>query len=234
MEVLTLGDRDFALNQLKLLPSGLDAAAAFRAAIDLSEKPLPRGVRTFVMLGTRFSTITHFAWADNTIDKVETLNAGDGTVSLQGAYLPSMQTQFTGMSHVDLISSPEARLTFQEMFDADGLLAALDEQVKIDVRDIVDGPMEVRFRSEHGLTSVHGEIYWERLSRDDAKAEPDDGDFAIVQGLARQSIDYSGPPTTSLLLSFDAPAVTGIYRLRFARAGKLEAASRPFVVRPKS
>jgi hypothetical protein len=234
LEPITLNDRKFAADSLKLNAISLDRAAKFRDAIDLSKNPIPKGIRTFLMIGSRYSTITHFAW-DGTINKVETAESGDGTVSLQGAFLPGLQIQFTGKSHVDLIASGDARLAFQELFDADGLLDALEDRLEISVRDLVvpvDGPFEAIIYAEYGSTSFEGELAWERAIREEGKTELQESDFRLVQTPPRTSIRYAGPKTGEVLLRLTAPAATGIYRLVLMIKGQPDSRSRAFVVRP--
>ena len=45
-------------------------------------------VRCFLLIGSRFETITHFFWTGSEIKKEETPDGGDGTVCpSKGAYL---------------------------------------------------------------------------------------------------------------------------------------------------
>ncbi len=235
LEPISLSDRTFAVDHLKLNAESLDLAANFRDAIDLSKAPLPNHVRTFLMIGTRFSTITHFVWNGGMVDKVETESAGDGTVSLQGAFLPGRQVQFTDKSHVSLIAANEARLVFQELFDADGLLRLEDERLDITIVDVVvtqRAQFEALIHATSASTSFRGELSWERAMPPADKVEIDETDFKPVTQPAPKSISYSGPPMDEAILRLTAPQMTGIYRLVLKVTGYPESKSLPFMVRP--
>jgi hypothetical protein len=235
LETITLSDRQFATEHLKLNSKNLDSALEFRKTIDLATNPLPNNIRTFVMIGSRFSTITHFSWNGSVIDKVETTDAGDGTVSLQGAFLPGLQVQFTGRSHVDLIASDEARLAFQELFDADGLLEAEEDRIEISVRDVVVAAgtrFEALLHAEFGSMSFDGEIAWERAIQEEGKKELSEKDFKLVNTPARKPIRYVGPAMGDALLRLTAPSTTGFYRLVLKVQGQTDSRSKPFMVRP--
>ncbi|MGY8666210.1 hypothetical protein Q3C01_28205 [Bradyrhizobium sp. UFLA05-109] len=232
---ISLSDRKFAIDHLKLDGPMLDIAAAFRDAIDLTRTPIPKHVRTFLMIGTRFSTITHFVWNGGAIDKVETESAGDGTVSLQGAFLPGQQVQFTDKSHVGLIAANEARLAFQELFDADGLLRAEEERLEITVQAIVvnvQAPFEALIHATSTSSSFQGELSWERAVQAMDKAVIDESDFKPVTVPPPKPIRYSGPPMGEAILRLTAPSMTGIYRLVLKVEGQSDSKSMPFMVRP--
>jgi hypothetical protein len=172
LEALTLADRRYDAQKVNFNTQNLDAALAFRKAIDLIKRPLPTTIRAFLMIGTRFDTITHFSWNGTSIDKQETRDAGDGTVSIQGAFLPGFQIQFTGEAHMDLVSSEDARQALQGLFDAHGLLAAPalagEERVVISIRDRVvnaESPVHVRIHAEGDLAAFKGKLVWERATR---------------------------------------------------------------------
>lgn len=235
LQPISLSDRNFAVNQLKLNGTTLDLAAAFREAIDLAKAPLPPRIRTFLMVGTRFSTITHFVWSGGMIDKIETGSAGDGTVSLQGAFLPGYQMQFTDKSHVDLIAASEARLAFQELFDADGLLRLEEERLDITVQAIVvtvQAPFEALIHGTSASTSFQGELSWERAFQQAGKAALDESDFKPTALPAPKSIRYAGPPMGEAVLRLTAPPTTGIYRLVLKIEGQSDSRSMAFMVRP--
>jgi len=235
LEPISLSDRAFAVNELKLNAATLDLAKAFRDAIDFATKPIPAHIRTFLMIGSRFSTITHFVWNGGIVDKIETESAGDGTVSLQGAFLPGQQIQFTDKSHVSLIAAEEARFAFQELFGADGLLAAEDERFDITVQDVVvpvQAPFEVLIQSSSPATTLQGELSWERAVQSPGKAELDESDFKPFAPPPAKPIRYSGPPMGVTVLRLTAPAMTGIYRLVLKVAGQPDSKSMPFMVRP--
>jgi hypothetical protein len=232
---ISLNDREFAVDHLKLNAATLEIAATFRNAIDFSRAPIPEYIRTFLMIGTRFSTITHFVWSGGIVDKIETESAGDGTVSLQGAFLPGHQIQFTNKSHVSLIAANEARLAFQELFDADGLLRLEEERLDITVEDVVvtvQAPFEALIHATSASHSFRGEISWERAFQQTGKTEIDENDFKPVSLPAPKSISYSGPPLGEAVLRLTAPQTTGFYRLVLKVEGLPDSKSLPFMVRP--
>lgn len=190
------------------------------------------------MVGTRFDTITHFFWNGTSVDKVETRDAGDGTVSIQGAFLPGLQLQFTGEAHVDLIAADEARQSLQALFDAHGLLAAPpvpgEERLVLSVRDRVvdaDGPVHLRIHAEGEVSAFQGELVWERATLKEGQAELTDADFAPITMLARTPIRYAGPTAEAMMLRLTAPNMTGIYRLVLKSESRPESRSEAFVVR---
>ena len=101
LEPITLSDTQFVTEKLHLNKQNLDRASTFRRSLDAA--PIPKEIRCFLLIGSRFETITHFFWTGNTLQKEETPDGGDGTVSIEGAYLGGTQVQFTGESHIELI-----------------------------------------------------------------------------------------------------------------------------------
>jgi hypothetical protein len=238
LESVALSDHVFATEKLKLNDKNLAAALNFRNSIDLTRKPIPKSVRTFLMIGTRFDTITHFFWNGGWLDKVETPDGGDGTVSIQGAFLAGEQMQFTGEAHVDLVSAPEARLALQGLFDAQGLLAAPpipgEERVVLSVRDRsvdVNGPAHLRIHADGEVRVLQGELIWERATLKDGQTELQDTDFAPLSTLAKVPIRYGGPIAEAMLLRLTAPSMAGIYHLAFKSDNRPESRSEAFVVR---
>jgi hypothetical protein len=231
LEPITLADTAFATGTLHLNRPNLDRAAAFRRALETA--PIPREIRTFLLIGTRFETITHFFWTGSEIEKRETQDGGDGTVSLEGAYLQGFQVQFTGESHVDLIASDVARATFQQLFDADGLAVPEAGALKLSVRDLtVDAGSEVhtRIKAEGGVFAFTGRLVWERAdtARGKAAGEPK---FRRAASPPPVPIRYAGPMADALALRLEAPSRPGVYRLHLFKGARTEAVSAAFVVR---
>jgi phospholipase A1 len=228
-----LGDRKFAVDKLKLVDANLDKAVSLRRSIDLNTQPLPAGLRTFLVIGTRFDTITHLFWDDAAPHKVETPDGGDGTVSIQGAFLPGLQIQFSGQTHADLVTASEARLVLQGLFDATGILAP--GGLKLTVRDRsveADGVIHLRIHSDQDVSTFEGQLAWERAVLPAGRAEFAEADFVAVDAIPPRTVRYSGPEAEALMLRLKAPSTTGIYRLVLKMSGAPEVRSEAFVVRP--
>jgi hypothetical protein len=164
---------------------------------------------------------------------VETADAGDGTVSIEGAYVPGFQVQFTGESHVDLIASDVARRTFQQLFDAEGLLLLVAGQIVLSVRDLevpTDGEVHVRLYAEAGIPSFKGELSFERGSLQAGQDKLDDKDFHPIANSRPTPIGYNGPNADSIVVKLGAPSFTGVYRVVLSEDGRRIAASPNFVV----
>lgn len=238
LQPISLSDRAFAVQKLKLIAASLDKAAGFRQEIDLISKPLPPRILTFLLVGTRFDTITHFSWNEDNqdIQKVETRDGGDGTVSIQGAFLPGFQMQFSGESHVDLVAAPEARLSLQGIFNATGILAP--PKLMLTVRDrsvVVDEAVHARIHAADGdVGTLRGEIAWERATPPAGQVEFTDAtpNFTVVAAPAPKPVTYSGPDAEALMLRLAAPSITGMYRLVLRIQGQADVKSEAFAVRP--
>jgi phospholipase A1 len=233
LQPISLSDRQFATQKLNLIDASLDKAIALRQAIDLNTKPLPQGLRTFLLVGTRFDTITHFFWDGNAAQKVETRDGGDGTVSIQGAFLPGLQMQVSGESHVDLVSAPEARLSLQGLFDAQGILAP--GQLMLSVRDrsvTADGTVHLRIHADGNISAFQGELAWERAVLSPDQTELSNANFAVATAPAPRALRYVGPDVEAMMLRLPAPSMTGVYRLVLRIQGDPDLKSEAFVVRP--
>jgi phospholipase A1 len=236
LEPVSLADRQFATTVMKLTSEGLDKAKAFRESLEV--QPIQDTVRCFLLIGTRYSTITHFSVSGGNVEPQETEDGGDGTVSIQGAYLPKYQVQFTGESHVDLIASGTARQTFQELFGADGLAAMLAATIgpKISVRDreVQVGPgslVHARITGEKDFDAVDGKLQFERAMLPAGQTEFKDEDFKPV-GQPSATITYRGPSVDAIAIKIPAPSMTGLYRLVLKRDEQTIALSPTFVVSP--
>lgn len=230
----TLSDQAFVTNVLKLEPQNFAKVKALQAAIDLAQHPLPKAIRTFLLVGTRFDTITHFEFANDKLFKVETPDAGDGTVSLQGAYLPGFQMQFTGEAHVDLIDSGKARSAFQRLFGADGLAFLEVGRINLSVRDQVVSPggrVQVALLAEGGVRKVKGRLSWEKAKLKQGAEEFAEESFGAVADPPPTPLVYDGPEAQSIMVEMKAPDTTGIYRIVLKRDGQADEHSPAFVVR---
>jgi pimeloyl-ACP methyl ester carboxylesterase len=231
LEPITLADRTFATQKLQLNANSLDKALAFRQALE--HAPIPRGIRQFLLIGTRFDTITHLNWSGTAASTVETPESGDGTVSLQGAYIAGAQVQFTGESHVELIDSNFARMAFQLLLDAEGVAAAAAGRLILSVRDLsvdIGDDVHVRIKSEDGVSLLRGRLVWEQalIAAQPVESEPQ---FGAVDMPPPVPIEYGGPVADALALRLKTPTLPGIYRLRLVHDGHPDEVSASFVVR---
>jgi hypothetical protein len=231
LEPITLADTQFVTEKLHLNKQNLDRASAFRRSLDAA--PIPKEIRCFLLIGSRFETITHFLWTGDTLQKEETPDGGDGTVSIEGAYLGGSQVQFTGESHVELIDSNVARATFQQLFDADGLAAPEVGRLTLSVRDLtvdLGSEVHIRIKAEGGFARFSGQLVWERAVVSRGKKRTAEPQFRRLPSLPGVSIKYSGPMADAMALRLQAPSRTGVYRLRLVKDARSEAASAAFVV----
>lgn len=231
----SLSDSDFVKDVLKLNPDNLAKTLAFREGIDLTKHPLPGSIRSFLIVGTRFETITHFEYLNESVSKVETANGGDGTVSLQGGYLPGFQMQFCGESHTDLIESKAAKLTFQRLFNADGLLNLFGtSRISLSVRDPAvpeGGQVHLALVMDGTVNAFSGHLTWERAVLRPGATEYMSTDFVSVAQPKAVAVDYSGPEAQTIMLKLKAPELSGIYRTVLKRDGLPDEQSPAFVVR---
>lgn len=231
----SLNDESFVKDVLKLNAGNLAKAFAFREGIDLTEHPLPGSIRYFLIVGTRFDTITHFEYLNNSVSKIETADGGDGTVSIQGGYLPGFQMQFCGESHVDLIESRAAKSTFQRLFNADGLLELFGVgRISLSVRDPTvpeGGDVHLALTMEGAVKAFSGNLTWERAMLKPGATEFVPADFVAIAQPKAVPVDYSGPEAQTMMLKLKAPELSGIYRTVLKRDGLPDEPSSAFVVR---
>lgn len=230
----TLSDQAFITNVLKLEPQNWAKAKALQAAIDLAQHPLPKNIRAFLLIGTRFDTITHFEFSNGKVFKVETPDSGDGTVSLQGAYLPGFQTQFSGEAHVDLIDSNKARSAFQRLFGADGLAFFEVGRISLSVRDQAVSPgatVQLALLAEGGVRKIKGKLVWEKARLEPGAEEFKEESFGTVADPPPTPIQYDGPDAPSIMVHLKAPELIGIYRIVLKRDAQADERSSAFVVR---
>lgn len=216
-----LDEEAFVIEHVKLDPVNYQAYREFRNVIDT--RPYPEQVRRFVLMGTRYETITHFFWTGRDVQPVECDDGGDGTVSIQGAYLPEVQCRFTGESHVSLIKSAEARQTFQDLMDATGLLAAGIGQVEVSTRDILvdnNAPIHLSIISDGTMGAMSGEIVIEGAPLPaDLGQEPGKVEFMPLRGRPPQPFDYRGPSITSATMKLAGIGTPGVYRVTIQSPG---------------
>lgn len=226
-----LGERDFALEKLNLVEASYRSYLDFRTAIH--GKPYPEGIRRFLLMGTRYPTMTHFFWTNDpggALQVVSTLEGGDGTVSVPGAYLADVQCQLTGEAHVTLIKANEARGTFQELMGARGMLGA--PQVDLSVRDAVvqrGAEIYLGVASDGTLDKVAGEIVFETAYEPAPGAPPQ---FVPLRGRAPKPFAYDGPAISAATLVLPGLDTPGVYRIavQAVRGGPPIAESPPFAV----
>lgn len=227
----TLGDRNFAIDTLGLNAQNYEAYRQFRDAIDGPYPPL----RRFVLMGTRYETMTHFFWTGGkTLQPVMSKDGGDGTVSIQGAYLGDAQCRFTGEAHVTLVNAEEARQTFQELVGATGMLAT--PQVQVSVRDLVvdqGAPVQISIITDGRLDRLSGEVVLVGAPLPaNTSAEPTNVEFRPLRGRAPQPFSYDGPRIAGANLILSGVPTPGLYRVLLRSTSSVEpiAESATFVV----
>jgi pimeloyl-ACP methyl ester carboxylesterase len=191
--------RDPALAaSIGLKKGSLDAAARFHDAI---RRPWPN-VRTFLFVGTRYETPTHFLWDGKSMTLVRTKDGGDGTVTLQGSLIENQQVRFTDKSHVSLINADQTRSALQMLFNADGIYAiSPDTVVSISVAELV---VENRGQIEIGLAikgtgkSIEGTLFLERARPSQDAQQVEEADFEVGKREYSSELVYDGPDLTSL------------------------------------
>jgi len=94
-------DRDLA-GRLGLSQDNLDAAARLHEVLRGPQS----GVRTFMFIGTRYETVTHFLHDGRSLRLVRTTAAGDGTVPLQGAILENHEIRFPSRNAFHFDTNP--------------------------------------------------------------------------------------------------------------------------------
>lgn len=205
------GDRAFA-RQLELNEGNLDATAAFHAIL---QKPMP-DLRTFMFVGSRLETLTHFLYDGRSLTPVRTPDAGDGTVPLQGAVLEGQQIRFTDRGHLKLVDADESRHTLQMLFHADGLLAdATGTEVVIDITDLVvpyAGHLEVSLTFKSLDRHVEGTLHLERARPSPEATEIAETDFDTAHPEHVSSVQYDGPSLASLRVQLEDLKGPAIYR----------------------
>jgi phospholipase A1 len=210
----------------------LEKARQFRAVLD--GRPWPAGIRRFLIVGTRMETITHFAWNGTEAKKVETTSGGDGTVSIQGAYIHGDQMQFTGWSHVDLIRSDEAADTFRRLLDGDALAGPLAAgQVALSVRDLdvsTGGDVHVKILAKDAVPDLEGTLEWQKGVLPQGKDKIADSDFSPIAPPAPTPIKYAGALLEAIDLQLPAPPKPGIYQIVLREGGEIKARSPSFCV----
>lgn len=192
--------------------SNIKAWKDFRAGLT---GKAPNGVRYFYFVGTRYQTLVRLLWDGNkALEKIELDDAGDGTVSLPGAMDPTIQTEFAGKSHVDLIETREVRVTLAALFRAVTVLSAkeLAPHLTVSVRDRMVSTKDrvhvlVEFLPE--ITRFEGDLTWQRAKDD---SPPDAPVFQDVTVIPARQIQLAGPDIGYVVLKAGPVPYSGIYR----------------------
>jgi pimeloyl-ACP methyl ester carboxylesterase len=212
---LDVYDPDVA-SKLQLVPESLDAARAFWSRLDPARRP--EAVRYFFFAGTRQVTITAVSLdlaAVQPVTKIETDDAGDGTVPVWSAMLSGLQVRPVGGEHGTIYKNEDLRRTLGALLGYTGTLPAL-ERIEVAVRDRVVEPsavIQVALTVAAGVQSVEGEI---RLSR----AEVDEAGTLVRWTSIAPSypLRYEGVKAEGINVRFDAPEYPGIYKVAFHTA----------------
>ncbi|WP_380784853.1 esterase/lipase family protein [Sphingomonas sp. R86521] len=190
----------------------LDAALALQKVLR-GPRPI---VRTFMFVGTRYETLTHFLHDGRSLTPVRTSGAGDGTVPLQGAVLEDHEIRFTDRNHINLIDAAETLHALQTLFHADGLLSAVQQaEVVIDVSDLIvehGGHIEVGLSFSTLDREIEGTLHLERARPAPGAGDVADADFDMMHPEHPTGLLYGGPELASLHVRL--PGLTGpaVYR----------------------
>lgn len=212
LQPLDIYDPAFGQTKLGLNAKNLQCASDLHKAI--------RGkwpdVRTFLFVGTRFETITHFYWNGARAERVNTADAGDGAVPLTGSMVPGQQVRFTSREHGAILLSKEAREALGELFGADGILAIdANTIVTLAPRDQVvshNEPVHILLRVEGPGTSIGGALFLERARIGREAEEISETAFANADPQVARKLNYEGPNLAGLTAILDGVPGPGVYR----------------------
>lgn len=213
LQPLSIYDPAFGQAKLGLNAKNLQRALDLHNAIRGKKWP---DVRTFIFVGTRFETITHFYWNGTRAQRVDTEDAGDGAVPLTCSMVPGQQMRFTSREHGAILLSKEARDGLGELFGADGLLFTDPNTIVIVApRDQVvshNEPIHILLRVEGPATSIGGTLFLER-ARIAATAETiGEAAFDVMNRQAARALSYGGPNLAALTAVLDGVTGPGVYR----------------------
>lgn len=204
-------DRDLA-RRLGLNEDHLDAAAGLHQVL----RGPRSSVRTFMFVGTRYETVTHFLHDGRSLVPVRSRAAGDGTVPLQGAVLEDHEMRFTDRNHINLIDAPETLHALQTLFHADGLLSGGGQtEVAIDVSDMVvehGGHVEVGLSFNSLDTEIEGTLHLERARVGADANKVSDDDFDEIHPVHVTKLRYGGPDLASVHVHLADLAGPAVYR----------------------
>jgi pimeloyl-ACP methyl ester carboxylesterase len=202
-----------------LVESNLAAAIAFQSKIDPDRRPAY--TRYFTFVGTRQTMVSHVlvrkVGSAYRVEKVETEDAGDGTVPAWSGALTGLQGQPVGGEHGTIYKNDDLRRTLAGLLGKIGVLAAAEQQVEVAIRERVCHPedlVHVALTFPNGATDLQGELKVEKAQFDSANKH-----IGFTQPAAHV-IQYVGLTAEKLNVLMKAPTVPGIYRVAFYISGE--------------
>ena len=198
--------------KFKLNKSNLVAWQTLRSGLSGNK---PAHIRYFYIVGSRQNTLARLLWDGASLQPVELDDAGDGTVSLPGAMDLTVQMEFVGNSHVDLIDTKPARQTLARLFGADTLFSAaeLSRSETLSVRDRVVGTndtIHVQIGFDPPVSRFKGTLSWQRANISQTGQTQSPSDFSPYG--QPQRIELMGPSIDHLNLEVQPISHRGIYR----------------------
>jgi phospholipase A1 len=197
--------------QLGLKPALVDRAKALHDALHAGFPP--SHVRYFYFSGAGHKTVTRVNVDASGAQKVETPDAGDGTVPMWSAFPRLGQKHTVINEHANVFrGDPFKRVFFRLMGDDAGVPTEAPEgaqfQLAISLQKPVfaEGqPIEVVLSSESSISTLEGRLVFEsRTSDDEALAD-----------VATVLVSYAGPGIYTLAMTMDLTLAPGLYELRF-------------------
>jgi hypothetical protein len=163
----TLRDKNFAISRLGLTEEGYQAYLSFRDAID--GKPLNTLTpRWFLFVGNHHQTTSNLLFGDGQLIGNAPPDAGDGTVSLDGAIVGDCQIQFCNEAHVTIIYATGVQSRLADLLGAT-LAIERREAARLSVKSLAvsrNEPIEFVF-TNYGPHPVSG-----RIAIEPAPAQP--------------------------------------------------------------
>jgi pimeloyl-ACP methyl ester carboxylesterase len=210
---------------LGLVGENLQAAQALHRSLDLGRRPAT--VRYFFFAGTRQVTPSASALqrggARYTVRNIEPEDAGDGTVPIWSATLTGIQNRPVGGEHGTIYQNDDLRRTLGALLGKAGVLAAAAAGIELAIRDPVVEPeqaVHAALTFSSGLSQVDGELSLER-----AQVTADGRITGYNAFGTPYAVSYSGLAAEKLAVVFEAPNVTGFYRLTYYPRNAAEGAA---------
>jgi hypothetical protein len=203
---------DTVAEDLGLKPALVARAQALHAALRAGAPP-PQ-LRYFYFSGAGHKTVTRVnVGPGGAAQKVETADAGDGTVPMWSALPRTVQKQVVINDHAGVFRGDPFKRVFFRLMGGDAgppmeAVAGAAFQLALSLQKPVFSagePVEIVLSSELAFTELAGRLVFERRSEADA-AE------AVA---AEMPIRYAGPGITALALSMAVALEPGLYELRY-------------------
>ena len=197
--------------QLGMQPALVARAKALHDALRTGS--LPAHVRYFYFSGAGHKTVTRVNVGPEGAHKVETPDAGDGTVPMWSTLPRPVQKQVVINEHANVFRGNPFKRVFFRLLGGDAgapteAVAEAEFQLSVSLQKPVflEGePVEVVLSAELPFATLEGRIVFQsRTEEDEAIAEA-----------ASQPITYSGPGVYSLALTMHVTLAPGLYELRF-------------------